>query len=196
LAGIVLVEFYLTFEKTGWNPHVDKIIAISFHELEKETGGPVGEFKILSEWNSSEPAIIEEFLQILDFETPWNFVPIGFDLRSDFRFLRIRALKALGISLSWEFLYETLPAIDLLPIAILMNKGRFKGTNLAWVLGHTEPKRTETTLVNQWLQGQDYERIISYIHTKKDRFLDFYRYLRQNMPLVWEQHNLLPSNFI
>ncbi|MFX0115048.1 MAG: hypothetical protein ACFFB3_10915 [Candidatus Hodarchaeota archaeon] len=191
-----MVEFYLTFEKSGWNPHVDKIIAISFHELEKETGKPVGELKILSEWGSSEPTIIEEFIQILDLENPWSFVPIGFDLRSDFRFLRIRTLKALGISLPWEFLYETLPAIDLLPIAILMNKGRFKGTNLAWVLGHTEPKRTETMLVNQWVQAQDYERVISYIHAKKDRFLDFYRYLRHEMPLAWARHTPLPSNAV
>ncbi|MHA2230874.1 MAG: hypothetical protein ACXAB4_00040 [Candidatus Hodarchaeales archaeon] len=191
-----MVEFYLALEKTGWNPHEDRIMAISFHELEKETGNPVGELKILEEWTSSEPTIIGEFLQILNLENSWNFVPIGFDLRSDFRFLRIRALKTLGISLRWEFLYETLPAIDLLPIAILMNKGRFKGTNLAWVLGHTEPKRTETTLVNQWFQAQDYERVISYIHAKKDRFLDFYRYLRQKMPLVWAQHTPLASNVL
>ncbi|MHA2369574.1 MAG: hypothetical protein ACXADX_12210 [Candidatus Hodarchaeales archaeon] len=184
-----MAEFYLTFEKTGWNPHEDRIMAISFHELEKETGGPVGELKILSEWTSSEPAIISEFLQILDLENPWNFVPICFDLRSDLRFLRIRALKLLGMSLSLEFLYETLPVIDLLPVAVLMNKGRFKGTNLAWLLGYTETAR-----VSQWFRSKDYDRLISYIHAKKDRFLEFYRYLRQEMPLIWAQHTPLHCN--
>lgn len=184
-----MVEFYLAFEKTGWNPHEDRIMAISFHELEKETGGPVGELKILEEWTSSEPAIISEFLQILDLENPWNFVPIGFDLRSDLRFLRIRALKLLGMSLSLEFLYETLPAIDLLPLAVLMNKGRFKGTNLAWMLGHTE-----TAPINHWFRSQDYNRLIAHIHAKKDRFLGYYRYLRQELPLVWARHNPFRGN--
>ncbi|MFW9917028.1 MAG: hypothetical protein ACFFGZ_15585 [Candidatus Thorarchaeota archaeon] len=184
-----MAEFYLTFEKTGWNPHEDRIIAISFHELEKETGGPVGELKILSEWTSSEPAIISEFLQILDLENPWNFIPISFDLRSDLRFLRIRALKLLGMSLSLEFLYETIPVIDLLPVAVLMNKGRFKGTNLAWLLGYTDTAR-----VNRLQSPDDYDRLIRHIHAKKDRFLQFYRYLRQEMPLIWARHTPLAGN--
>ena len=175
-----MAEFYLTIEKTGRNPHSDMIIAILFHELEKETGEPVGELKILSEWSSSETAVISEFLQILDLENPWSFIPVGFDLRSDLRFLRIRVLKLLGRSLSLEFLYEAMPTIDLFPIAVLMNKGRFKGTSLAWVLSSIE-----TAPVHHWLRSKDYERLIDHFHAKKDRFLQFYRYMRQELPFLW-----------
>ncbi len=180
IKGDFLTLYYLNFERTGWNPLRDKIIAIAFHEVEKETGQPIGELKILSEWNSSEIIILSEFYDLLDPENHWNFVPIGFDLHSDFRFLRIRMKEVIKRDLQIEFLYEKLPLIDLLPIAILMNKGRFKGTTMSWTLGFSK-----LVPVNRWFQNREYNRLYESIHVKCYRFLQFFQYLRQELPLVW-----------
>ncbi|MFQ5979863.1 MAG: hypothetical protein ACE5OZ_17165 [Candidatus Heimdallarchaeota archaeon] len=179
-------EYYLSLERRNKDPRTGRIIAIAFQELERAMGQPVGDLRVLPEWTSSEGGIIREFLEILDLETPWSFVPIGFDLRSDFRFLRIRAEESLGKTLDPEKIYENLPSIDLLPTAVLMNKGRFRGTSLAWLVG-----QTINSSASRWYRAQEYDRVLERIYWKKELFLEFYGYLRRELPCVWAKHEPL-----
>ena len=73
-----MTEFYFNIEKTGRDPNCNKIISITYQEID-EVGYPIGELKILNEWESSVIKIIEEILQTIK---KWNFIPVGFDLKS------------------------------------------------------------------------------------------------------------------
>src|SRR3989338_10778379 len=121
-------NFYLDIETTGLNPKIDKIITIQFQRLDKNTAESLGELTILKEWESSEKHIIEEFIRLtgINDEHPFSFVPVGFNLSFEHNFLRQRSFQH-GIILR-DILGK--PFIDLQPLAVLMNKGEFKGTSL------------------------------------------------------------------
>jgi hypothetical protein len=171
-----LAEFYLNVERLGHNTSQDKLLAIVVQEL-NSLGQPAGEQKVLSEWERGESAMLSEFLDILDLRHPWGFIPVGFDLISAFEFLRRKAHQCLGQSFSLQLLYERLPTIDLLPLAVLMNKGRFRGTTFAWLVGTTD--RAPLTL---WYRHQQWHHIRDYLYWKQAYFLDFYAFLRRELP--------------
>jgi hypothetical protein len=177
-----LAEFYLNMERLGHNASQDRLLAIAFQEL-NSLGQPVGELKVLTEWELGEAALLREFLTILDLPRPWSFIPVGFDLKSAFEFFRRKVHLHLGQSLSLQTLYERLPTIDLLPLAILMNKGRFRGTTLAWLVGTTD--RAPLAL---WYRQQQWSQIRDYLYQKQADFLNFYAFLRRELPLVWARH--------
>ncbi len=84
-----MTEYFLSIEKTGRDPTRHKIISIVYQELD-QFGNPIGQLIRLNEWKSSEIKIIQEFLQTLK---AWNFIPVGFDLKSDFLFLQLLTLN-------------------------------------------------------------------------------------------------------
>ena len=55
-----MTEYYFDTETTGFDPSEDKIITIQFQELDRFTGKPIGDLKILKEWESSEKEILTE----------------------------------------------------------------------------------------------------------------------------------------
>jgi len=80
-------------ETTGLDPSKDKIITIQFQELNGFTGEPIGDLKILKEWESTEKEILTEFLPNLKKEYKFDFIMIGNNLIFDFMFLTYRARK-------------------------------------------------------------------------------------------------------
>jgi len=79
-------------ETTGFDPLDDKIITIQFQELDRYTGEPKGDLKILKEWESSEKEILTEFLPNLT-KYAWDFIMYGNNLLFEFGFLTHRAKK-------------------------------------------------------------------------------------------------------
>ncbi len=178
-----MTNFYLDIETTGLNPGKDKIITLQYQELDRATGQPVSELKILKEWDSSEKEIIEKFLISTKIKSdyPFNFIPVGYNLGFVNSFLKTRMsfhnLKPLYIL--------SRPFIDLRAIGILMNKGEFKGAGLDQLT--KKPKLSNNIPI--WYENKEYEKIIFHIKNKTKEFIEFNSWLYKKLPSLLEEFN-------
>ena len=173
------MNYYLDIETTGFDEENDKIITIQYMALDEETGKPAGQLKILKEWESDEKTILKRFIEDFVPENDWAFVPIGFNLQFEHKFLWQRCisngLKPVDI-LSGPFL-------DLKTVAVLMNKGEFKGASLHKMTN----KPHSGAIVVQWYGEKKYAEIESYIKTEADEFSNFCVRLYEEMPQLFER---------
>ena len=170
------MNYYLDIETTGLNPLQHKIITIQYMELERNTAKPVGPLKILKEWESDEKTILTEFISdsgVAD-KYPFAFIPIGFNLPFEHSFFWQRcmsnALKPIDI-LSGPFL-------DLKTVAVLMNKGEFKGASLHNITN----KPQSGSKIPQLYEEKKYTEIESYIRKETEEFSKFCIQLYVEMP--------------
>ncbi len=177
--------YYLDFETTGINPSIAKIITIQYQKIDQETGEPIGPLVILKEWESSEKEILNEFLSDFGFPNkPWNFIPIGFNLRFEFYFLLVRAKEVLGIGIPIKWLYFHKPFVDIKSTVVMVNKGQFKGAKLSWF---TDKKEHGSNIPNWYLQKQFHE-IEDYIMVEAREFIKAYQFLLQHLPILFEKY--------
>ena len=169
-------NFYLDIETTGVDPRIDKIITIQFAELDRNTGKQIGELKILKEWESSEKEIIRQFIleSSITSSNPWIFVPVGYNLNFEHKFLAERCTVN-GIE-SFDILNK--PFIDLRPFGIIMNKGEFKGSGLDRITG----KPHSGAIIPQWYKEKKYSDIENYIKTEFSEFVAFGSWLYRELP--------------
>ena len=170
--------YYLDIETTGLNPDHDSIITIQYQELKRETGKPVGDLAILRSWESSEA----EILNLLSSVTPiWDsypfaFVPVGYNLKFEYRFLRARShhygLPVIDII--------SRPWMDLQGTGILMNRGEFKGS----ALDDITDKKRGGGFVPDWYNNGEYRKIDAYVRDEASAFIRFYMWLLETMPGV------------
>jgi uncharacterized protein YprB with RNaseH-like and TPR domain len=174
-------SYYLDIETTGLDEKKDKIISIQYQPLDMNTGEPIGPLVILKEWESSEREILKRFIldsRIID-EYPFSFVSIGFNLRFEHNFLKQRTVIH-GLP---EIDILSKPFIDLRAIAILMNKGQFKGSGLNSMTG----KKSSGNKIPELYSAKKYEEIIEYIKNETEEFLKFNIWLYKEMPSLYEK---------
>ena len=173
------MKYYLDIETTGHDELHNNIITNQYMQLDRNTGKSVGPLKILKEWESDEKTILKRFLEDFEPEKQWAFVPIGFNLQFEHKFLWQRCisngLKPVDI-LSGPFL-------DLKTVAVLMNKGEFKGASLHKMTN----KPHGGAIVIEWYDEKKYAEIESYIKTEADEFVNFNVRLCEEMPPLLER---------
>ena len=173
------MNYYLDIETTGLDELHNKIITIQYMELERNTGKPVGPLKILKEWKSDEKTILKRFLEDFVPGNQWGFIPVGFNLQFEHRFLWQRCISN-GLQ-PVDILNG--PFLDLKTIAVLMNKGEFKGASLHKMTD----KPHSGAIVIEWYNEKKYAEIENYIKTEADEFVNFNVRLCEAMPPLLEK---------
>lgn len=158
-------HYYLDIETTGLDENNDQIITIQYQKVSVTTGEPIGSLVILKAWEHGEENIVKEIAALM-LEDLWNFVPIGNNLAFEFKFLSAKIRKYLGTKIDVEY-FVTRPHIDIKPIMILANGGKFKGCHL--VLG----KKGNGAIVPVWYQEGRFDLIEDYIEDEAKCFLQF-----------------------
>lgn len=170
-------EYYFDMETTGLDPLNNKIISFQWQQLSGSDGKPLDDLKILKEWESSEEEILRRFLPVICTENPFDFIMVGKNLIFDFMFLNQRAqaygLKGFSLQKCHERCW-----IDLKPILIMINRGRFKGYD------RVIDKNGSLTKVNvpKLYKEKKYSEIINYIQDESTVFLRAFQTLKKEMP--------------
>jgi len=168
------VNYYLDIETTGLDKINNKIITIQYMELERNTAKPVGPLKILKEWESDEKTILTRFISDFVPENDWAFIPIGFNLQFEHKFLWQRCisngLKPIDILDG--------PFLDLKTVGVIMNKGEFKGA----ALHNLTNKPHGGGNIPQLYAEKKYGEIESYIKRETEEFTTFCTRLYKELP--------------
>ena len=112
-------------------------------------------------------------------EKQWAFVPIGFNLQFEHKFLWQRCISN-GLR-PVDILNG--PFLDLKTIAVLMNKGEFKGASL----NKMTSKPHSGAIVVQWYGEKKYAEIENYIKKEAEAYANFCTKLYVEMPLLFEK---------
>lgn len=160
-----MAHYYLDIETTGLDENNDEIITIQYQKVSVNTGGPIGHLTILKAWEGGEENIVKEIAALM-LEDLWDFVPIGNNLTFEFKFLSAKMKKYLNKNINVEY-FVSRPHIDIKPIMILANGGRFKGCHL--MLG----KKANGGAVPIWYQEGKFSLIEDYIKDEAKCFLQF-----------------------
>lgn len=175
--------YYLDIETTGVDPRRAEVVTIQYQPV-APGGRPGGPLTILKSWESSEREILSRFVRETDFfdaSNPWAFFPTGFNLDFEYRFLLARLQrKRIDPGVPWDWAY-TKPDLDLHPVAILMNGGRYKGSSLEAF----SRKPTSGHSVITALQTRDWPAVERYIELETNAFFELLTVLHRLMPDVW-----------
>jgi hypothetical protein len=170
------MNYYLDIETTGLDPLHSKIITIQYMELDEDTAKPRGPLKILKEWESDEKTILKKFMEIFRPGNDWVFVPIGFNLNFEHKFFWQRC-----ISNSLEpFDIFNRPFLDLHTVAVIMNRGSFKGSGLDKITNKPSSGKNIPKLYYE----KNYTEIESYIKKEAGEFSIFCSKLYEELPAL------------
>jgi DNA polymerase III alpha subunit (gram-positive type) len=177
-------NYYLDIETTGLDEVQDKITTIQYVELERSTGRQVGEMTILKEWELGEEGMLKKFIADSTVSKKYNFafIPVGFNLGFEHRFLLEKSAKYDLFPIS----ILSRPCIDLHAIAIMMNKGEFRGSGLDQLTGKTHSGHP----VVAWYDDGKYDEIVNYVENETAEFVKWYMWLLEEMPEFrkkWEE---------
>ncbi len=156
-----MAEYYFDIETYSPNerpnPNNDKIITIQFQRIDLRTGKPIGELKILREWDSSEKDIVTEFYNTFfrDGLNIFDFVAVGFGLNFEWEFLISKFDKYLGKKISSRDLHYYRPHVDIKPIIVLLNNGSFKGAKL----DNFTKKQSDGKVIQQMYENKEWGKI-------------------------------------
>jgi hypothetical protein len=187
---VSLTLFYFDQETTGDDPQQDRLVTVQFRQLDDDLR-PVGLLQILAEWEWGEKQIIQMILDKGVLQPNWDFVPVGNRLRFDLTFLVERATKW-GL-IKWDtatlkYYWFTKPLLDLQPILILMNRGRFAGSSLH-AFSDKEPGGKVPAM---YLKGA-YADIITYVTKEQEAALDLLQDAQKVLTTLGEQRRRPPA---
>lgn len=160
------------------DPEKDKIITIQFQRINLKKGLPLGELKILKEWESSEELIVKAFYKRF-FEhqkSVWEFVPVGNNLNFEFEFLKEKFNQFCGTHLTSKDLHFNIPHFDIKPILLTLNNGEFKGSGLHNFTG----KKTSGHVIREYYEKKQFDKIEEYITEETEEFLKFLQKVMEN----------------
>jgi len=176
-------NYYLDIETTGLDPKEDKIITIQFAELDRNTADQIGELQILKLWNySSEKELLDDFIlkSNINDSYPFSFVPVGYNLSFEHNFFydrcKVNDLEPIDILNN--------PFIDLRSIGIIMNNGEFKGSGLDKLTN----KKQIGSIIPKLYPEQRYSEIEDYIRDEAKEFVDFAKWLYNELPLLLNKY--------
>ena len=178
-----MTEYYFDIETYSPTPKPDlvndKIITIQYQPVRTETGEPIGNLEILTEWEcGSEKKLLGKFKDIFLTGNDFDFIPIGVNLYGfDLISLANRFNKYFDLGMDIQF-FKNRPVIDIKPILIMMNKGMLKGyTN---ILG----KKQSGNVIKEFYEKNDRDSIIQYIKDETENFLQKYQSLKKELPNI------------
>ena len=180
------MNYYLDIETTGLDPLRHKIITIQYMELERNTAKPVGPLKILKEWESDEKTILTKFIEEsgINDSYKFTFIPVGFNLQFEHSFFWQRCmsngLKPIDIL--------NRPFLDLKTVAVIMNKGEFKGSGQH----NMTSKSHGGGNIPQLYSEKKYAVIESYIEKEAEGFCNWCSLLYVKLPKL--RDDLLREN--
>ena len=171
-----VMNYYLDIETTGLNPLHHKIITIQYMELERNTAKPTGPLKILKEWESDEKTILTKFISNLGINDDYkfNFIPVGFNLQFEHSFFKGRCVEN---SIKPIDIFNR-PFLDLKTVAVIMNRGEFKGASLH----NMTNKPHGGGNIPQLYREKKYAEIESYIKREAEEFSNFCSGLYSKLP--------------
>lgn len=182
-------EYYLDIETytEGSKPNTDtdKVLTIQYQKLNTLTGAKEGDLNILKSWDSSEKDILNKFHIFFMPNLPFEFIPIGFNLKFELLILHNR-WKSIGIDVPLKTLINH-PHIDIRSIAVILNNGQFKGASLDKLTG----KLNTGDKIKEWYNNKDYKKIEYYIVDEADKFIKLYQYLKKEIPKMNNEINKL-----
>ena len=124
--------YYFDIETEGEDPQSDRVVTVQFQQLSEDLR-PMGHMQVLTEWEWGEREILRLILAKGVLDVTWDFVPVGNRLRFDLTFLIERAqhhrLQEWSMSEVRRFWFDK-PMLDLGPVLVLMNAGRFDGSGI------------------------------------------------------------------
>lgn len=177
--------FYFDMETTGLDFNNAEIATIQFHQLNEYNGKPIGKLQILKSWELGEKGMLEQFKPNL-FGGIWDFVFVGKNLSFDFALLN-RRLQHHGLykdedkyKVNLEWMHNRV-IIDLKPIMVLMNNGKFVG------FSKIIPSRSDLTnaQIPGLIEDKQYDRVIRYIEDEATEFIAFYEWLHRPDAIGW-----------
>lgn len=164
------IETYSPNEKP--NPETDKIITIQFQKIDLKTGEKVGKFEILKEWEEGEEEMLK-FIYKWFFRRPWDFIPIGFNLNFEWKFIQAKFKKYNICNNELSYYFDNLPQIDLKSIAII-KKGEFFGASLSFISN----KKDDGNVIKEYYENKNYNKILEYVEDEMNSFVDLYKKLK------------------
>lgn len=178
-----MVEYYLNFETTGLDPNTDQIVTIQYQKLD-----PLGKLRILKSWETSEKDILKEFINIFykDGKDNWNFIPVGYNLNFEFRFLRIRAKRILDFDID-VYWFDSKPKIDVRDTYIIGRQGEFRGTSLDSLV----KKEKGDVEIPKLFSEKKYDQIEDYVIDETKRFVHLYLFLKHRLRALFDEYKPL-----
>ena len=182
-------DYYLDIETYQPNPETDfyndKIIAITYRQIDCRTGETKGNLNILKSWETSQKEILEQFYNIFPSEKKdkFKFVAIGDNLPFDLGHLALR-WKFHGFGINAIPLFCEHPYIDISSLLVLMNAGNMGGASLHKFGG----TKWTGSAIAEWYTNKDYASIIAYIENESTCYLNLYKFMVKHLPGLWTDY--------
>ena len=125
---------------------------------------------------------MEDFRKIFLTERYFDFIPIGFNLPFEFKFL-FHKFKEFGNPIDPFHIIDK-PSIDMKSIFVILNNGNFSGCGLDKFTN----KKSEGHLVGPRYTEKRYEELEEYIRQEAGEFINAYQILKLKMPELLIPH--------
>lgn len=167
------MEGYHAGEKS--DPADDTLITIQYQKIDLATGEPLEKLTILKEWESSEKSIVTMFYH--QFFHPevrvTHFIPVGVNLDYAYEMIIAKCKKYHLPLLSSHQLYYERPRLDLGPVLVLLNDGRFAGARPDTF----SSKKSDAGRINKWYEKKEFKPIEHTLRDEAESFLKLFQYL-------------------